>query len=113
LATILGTLMGLARLSRNWLVAQLAGFYAATFRNIPRALHLLFWWGRLREMAPAPRQAWQLLPGIFVSNRGITFPVPFAEAAYAWMAIALVVGLLLAFSGRRWGRRQHGDTRER
>ena len=58
-----GTVMGLARLSRNWLVAKLAGVYVETFRNIPLALQLLFWWGLLREIAPAPRQAWQPLPG--------------------------------------------------
>src|SRR5258707_11990842 len=57
LATILGTVMGLARLSRNWLVAKLAGVYVETFRNIPPALQLLFWWGVSREGAPAPRQA--------------------------------------------------------
>src|SRR5580692_10747920 len=52
LATILGTLMGLARLSRNWLVAKLAGVYVETFRNIPLALQLLFWWALLRQVAP-------------------------------------------------------------
>ena len=49
LATILGTVMGLARLSSNWLVAKLAQIYVETFRNIPLALQLLFWWGLLRE----------------------------------------------------------------
>src|SRR6478752_6402735 len=82
LATILGTVMGLARLSRNWLVAKLAAIYVETFRNIPLALQLLFWWALLRGAAPSPREAWQPLPGVFVSNRGIIFPVPFAEAAY-------------------------------
>src|SRR5213076_3454607 len=82
LATILGTVMGLARLSRNWLVAKLAAIYVETFRNIPLALQLLFWWALLRGSAPPPREAWELLPGVFISNRGITFPVPVAEPAY-------------------------------
>src|SRR5437667_3311850 len=76
LATILGTLMGLARLSSNWLVAKLAQIYVETFRNIPLPLQLLFWWGLLRGSAPPPRQAWEPLPDVFVSNRGIVFPVP-------------------------------------
>src|SRR5713226_4307276 len=54
LATIVGTVMGLARLSSNWLVAKLAQIYVETFRNIPLALQLLFWWGLLRGAAPAP-----------------------------------------------------------
>src|SRR5712675_3119501 len=73
LATIVGTVMGLARLSSNWLVAKLAQIYVETFRNIPLALQLLFWWGLLRGAAPSPREAWQTLPGLFVSNRGILF----------------------------------------
>src|SRR5213080_4469884 len=52
LATIFGTLMGLARLSSNWLVAKLAQIYIETFRNIPLALQLLFWWALLRGSAP-------------------------------------------------------------
>ena len=75
LATILGTVMGLARLSGNWLVRKLAQIYVETFRNIPLALQLFFWWGLLNKMAPGPREAWQVLPDVFVSNRGIVFPV--------------------------------------
>src|SRR5713226_8209618 len=77
LATIVGTVMGLARLSGNWLVAKLAQVYVEAFRNIPLALQLLFWWALLRQVAPGPREAWQILPDVFVSNRGIVFPVPF------------------------------------
>src|SRR5215471_8491492 len=85
LATILGTVMGLARLSSNWLIAKLSQVYVETFRNIPLALQLLFWWGLLREGAPSPRQAWQPITGVFVSNRGILFPVPKADPIHLWM----------------------------
>src|SRR6476659_5242172 len=67
LATIFGTMMGIARLSRNWLISKLAQVYVETFRNIPLLLQLFFWWALLRESAPAPRQAWEPLPGIFIS----------------------------------------------
>src|SRR4051794_23861290 len=59
LATVFGTVMGLARLATNWLVARLAQIYVETFRNTPLALQLLFWWGLLRGHAPMPRQAWE------------------------------------------------------
>src|SRR5260221_6599129 len=110
LATILGTVMGLARLSSNWLVSKLAQIYVETFRNIPLALQLLFWWGLLREAAPGPRQAWQPITGIFISNRGILFPVPRADPAYLWMFVAFVVGLGATFAVRRWARLRQERT---
>src|SRR5947208_14774494 len=110
LATILGTVMGLARLSRNWLVAKLAGVYVETFRNIPLALQLLFWWGLLREIAPAPRQAWQPLPGVVVSNRGIPLPVPREDPAYWWMALAFAIALGIGYAVFRWARRRQAET---
>src|SRR5215469_703269 len=93
LATILGTVMGIARLSSNWLVRKLAQTYVETFRNIPLLLQLFFWWGLLREIAPAPRQAWQPLPDVFVSNRGIAFAMPSPDPTYGWMALAFLVGV--------------------
>ena len=110
LATIVGTVMGLARLSSNWLVAKLAQIYVETFRNIPLALQLLFWWGLLRGAAPAPRQAWQPLPDVFVSNRGISFPVPHEDPAHFWMLLALVVGVAASWAVSRWARERQART---
>ena len=110
LATVLGTIMGLARLSSNWLVAKLAAVYVETFRNIPLALQLLFWWGLLRQVAPGPRDAWRPLPGVFVSNRGILFPVPREDPAHLWMAIACVIGTALAYAVYRWARKRQEAT---
>jgi general L-amino acid transport system permease protein len=110
LATILGTVMGLARLSSNWLVAKLAQVYVETFRNIPLLLQLFFWAGLLNSVAPGPRQAWQVLPGIFVSNRGVVYPVPLASPVYRWVGLALVVGIVLTVAVRRWAARRQAET---
>jgi general L-amino acid transport system permease protein len=110
LATILGTVMGLARLSANWLIRKLAQIYVETFRNIPLLLQLFFWWGLLREAAPAPRQAWQPLPDVFVSNRGIVFPVPSPDPAHGWMLLALCVGVVAAFGFFRWAKQRQART---
>src|SRR5246127_319907 len=83
IATVLGTVMGMARLSSNWLIRKLAQVYVEIFRNIPPLLQLFFWWALLRETAPAPRQAWEPLPGLFISNRGIGFPVPIAQPVHS------------------------------
>jgi general L-amino acid transport system permease protein len=109
-ATILGTVMGLARLSSNWLVAKLARVYVETFRNIPLALQLFFWWGLLNKMAPGPRQAWQILPDVFVSNRGIIYPVPQANPAYGWVAAALCIGVVVAIGFGRWAKQRQAAT---
>ena len=110
LATVLGTLIGLARLSTNWLVARLAQIYVETFRNIPLALQLFFWWGLLRGYAPSPRQAWQPLPDVFVSNRGLVFPLPYGDPAYWWMLAAFIVGIAGAWVLSRWARRRQAVT---
>jgi general L-amino acid transport system permease protein len=110
LATILGTVVGIARLSSNWLIRKLAQVYVETFRNIPLLLQLFFWWALLRESAPAPRQAWAPLPGVFISNRGIGFPVPIADPVHSGMLLALVIGIVVAYALRRWSKRRQALT---
>lgn len=110
LATLLGTVMGLARLSSNWLIRKLATVYVEIFRNIPLALQLFFWWGLLRGYAPAPRQAWQPLPDVFVSNRGVVFPIPHEDPAYAWVFVAFAVGIAAAWAVSRWARQRQART---
>ena len=110
LATILGAVIGIARLSRNWLIAKLSLVYVETFRNIPLPLQLLFWWTFLREGAPSPRQAWRPLPGVFVSDRGLEIPMPQSNPAYLWIFLAVVLGLAAAIAVSRWARRRQMAT---
>jgi general L-amino acid transport system permease protein len=110
LATILGTVIGIARLSSNWLIRKLAQIYVETFRNIPLLLQLFFWWGILREIAPPPRQAWELLPGVLISNRGIVFPLPTADPVHRWALLALGLGILGAVAISRWSKRRQALT---
>ncbi len=76
LATLWGAAVGLARLSPNWLLARLAGAYVEAVRNIPLLVQLFFWYTVITESLPAPADALQPLPGVFLSNRGIFFPLP-------------------------------------
>ena len=110
LATVLGTVMGIARLSSNWLIRKLAQIYVETFRNIPLLLQLFFWWGLLREGAPAPRQAWQPLPDVFVSNRGIVFPVPSPDPVHGWMLLSMGIGVAATIAIFRWARQRQART---
>lgn len=76
LATALGVAVGLARLAPNWLLSRLAGAYVETVRNIPLLVQLFFWYAIIAESLPPPAQALEPLPGWFLSNRGIFFPLP-------------------------------------
>src|SRR3954453_10014327 len=93
LATILGTLVGIARLSRNWLVARISAFYVEVIRDIPLLLQLLFWYSALQTL-PAPRQSFPPLPGVFLSNRGVKIPLVEWEEPYWWGFLALVLGAI-------------------
>jgi len=74
LATLLGALVGLARLSPNWLLAKLAAGYVEVVRNVPLLVQLFFWYAIIAENLPGPHEALQPLPGVYLSNRGIAFP---------------------------------------
>jgi general L-amino acid transport system permease protein len=73
-ATALGAAIGVARLSRNWLVVRTAWLYVETVRNLPLLLQLLFWHTFITATLPPPRDAWHPLPGLFLSNRGVVLP---------------------------------------
>jgi general L-amino acid transport system permease protein len=75
LATLIGTAIGLARLSANWLVGKVAAAYVELLRNIPLVVQLFFWYAVITESLPAPARAIKLLPGVFLSNRGLAVPV--------------------------------------
>ena len=109
LATILGTIIGIARLSSNWLVAKLASIYVEVMRNVPLLLQLFFWYAIISESFPGPRQALNPIPGVFLSNRGLKFPSLEGDGL-TWLAggvfFAVVAILVLA----NWSRRRQERT---
>lgn len=96
LATILGTLIGIARLSKNWLLARLAGVYIEVVRDLPLLLQLLFWYAILQGL-PSPRQALHPAEGVFLSNRGLKLPWVQWQDAHSFALLGLVIGVVLAF----------------
>ncbi|MDX2479849.1 MAG: amino acid ABC transporter permease [Desulfuromusa sp.] len=103
LTTILGSLVGIARLSSNWLVAKVAGSFIEVMQNIPVLLQLFFWYAIFYESFPAPRQALNPINGIFLCNRGFIFAIPETHNAHAvmgWMFLAVLIG---GWFLNRWG----------
>ena len=110
LTVILGTFIGVARLSTNWLVSRLAAVYIEVFQNIPILLQLFFWYAFFYEFLPSPRQALSPVTGIFLSNRGMVFAVPQSHPAYKYIAVAFLAGCVLAYLLRRWARKRQETT---
>lgn len=100
LATILGTLIGIARLSKNWLLAKAAGIYVEVIRDLPLLLQLLFWYAILQGL-PGPRQAINPVDGVFLSNRGLKLPWIEWQDAHTWALAAFVVGAIVTYMLRR------------
>jgi len=93
LATVLGTLIGIGRLSKNWLLARITAVYVEVMRDIPLLLHLLFWY-TLMQQFPGPRQAMRIGDSVFLSNRGIGVPVIHYDSAHGWVLLAFILGLI-------------------
>lgn len=100
LTTVLGTFLGIARLSSNWLVSRVAVVYIEVFQNVPVLLQLFFWYAFFYELLPPPRQAVSPIPGVFLSNRGMMFPVPEKHPAYFYAVIALLCACVIAYALR-------------
>jgi general L-amino acid transport system permease protein len=111
LATILGTLIGVGRLSPNWLLSKLCEWYVELFRNVPLLLWLFLIYKVISEAFPGPRQAISVLwDTIFLSNRGLYFPVPVAHDVHSWMGLGLLVGIAGAWGIHRWARARQAAT---
>ena len=112
-ATVIGFVIGIARLSSNWLVARLAGAYVEIVRNLPLLLQLFFWYAAVLQTLPSPRQSHVLPGGAFLNVRGLYLPAPVPQPGFAAVALALAAGLALAVAAWWWARRRQALTGER
>ena len=110
LSVLLGTFIGISRLSSNWLVARLAAVYIEVMQNIPVLLQLFFWYSVFYDALPSPRQSLSLGSGLFLNNRGLYFGVPAAHPAHVWMGAALLLALSGAWGVSRWARNRQNQT---
>lgn len=113
LATILGFLVGVARLSSNWLIAKLALLYIEIFRNIPLLLQIFFWYYFVLRTLPGVRDSLSIGGLMFLSNRGLYMPHPFTEAGFGFVWIALAVALVAMFVWSRLVRRRQMQSGQR
>lgn len=100
-ATIIGLLIGIARLSSNILIRTLASGYVELFRNTPQLVQLIFWYAVITQL-PSVRQAISIFDVAFISNRGLVLPWPTDADVFAWVVFAFILGCAAAYLFLRW-----------
>ena len=108
-ATILGFLVGIIRLSSNWLLVRVAYIYVEFTRNVPLLLQIILWYSILIQL-PRVKQSLEFLDIFFISNRGIYSPRPIFENGFSYVFIAIVLALISSFFLRRWAKKRQDQT---
>jgi len=112
-ATLLGFVIGIARLSPNWLIARLAGAYVECVRNLPLLFQILFWYLAALGTLPGPRQSISLFGEFFLSNRGIIVPAPIPGEGARYVGLAFILGVAATIVLRIWAKRRQDRTGQR
>ncbi|WP_249677384.1 amino acid ABC transporter permease [Pseudomonas abieticivorans] len=110
LATLLGFIIGVARLSPNWMISKLATVYVEVFRNIPPLLQILFWYFAVFLTMPGPRASHNLWDTFYVSSRGLNMPAAIAADGFwpFWVAVAIAIGAIVLMA--RWANKRFEAT---
>ena len=110
LATILGFLIGIARLSNNWLIAKIATVYVEVIRNIPLLLQMFFWYFATLTTLPILRDSISIGDAIFISNRGVIIPRPIFGDGFGLVIGAFLVAIVAVWFLARWARSRFEAT---
>jgi general L-amino acid transport system permease protein len=110
LATVIGFIMGIARLSSNWLVSRFAAVYIETFRNIPLLLQIFFWYFAVLQALPSARQSLSLGEAIFLNVRGLYFPAPVFEQGSSIVIASFVIGIVATILTGVWAKNKQKLT---
>ena len=111
-ATVIGFIMGVMRLSKNWLVARIGTFYVEIFRNVPLLLWIFIFYSAVLQPLPGPKQALNFFDSFFLSNRGFMMPKPIWGEG-AWLALlALIAGIVASILIARWSKARQMATGE-
>lgn len=104
LATVLGLVVGVARLSPNWIVSKVAASYVEVIRNVPLLLQLLFWYNAVLKPLPAPRASIELPGGIYLNNRGLIIPEIQLHPGAGYVGLAIIAATVFCFAFRSYAK---------
>lgn len=109
-ATILGFIIGVARLSSNWLVSKTAAVYIETFRNLPLLLQIFFWYFAVLRALPSARNSLHLGEFAFLNIRGIYFPRPIFEQGFGVVFATIIVSIAVILVLWVWAKKRQENT---
>jgi len=108
-ATILGFILGIIRLSSNWLLSRLVYIYVEFSRNVPLLLQIILWYSILIQL-PRVKQSLQVLDVFYISNRGLYSPRPIFESGFSYVFIAIILAVISSFLINRWAKKRQDKT---
>lgn len=109
-ATIIGFILGVARLSSNWLVAKVALVYVEIIRNIPLLLQIFFWYFAVLSSLPSPRQSIDVGGALFLNNRGLYLPEPLTQDGFGLVWGALIFAIVGVVVLKKWAKKRQLAT---
>ena len=113
LATLLGFVLGIMRLSKNWLISKISDIYVEILRNIPPLLQLVFWYFAVLRALPSPRKSLSVLDWFFLNNRGLFTPRILFKPGFEWVTVLLILAIVATFFLMLWAKRRHVRTGRR
>ena len=112
-ATIIGFIVGISRLSTNWLLAKAAGGYVEIIRNLPLLLQLLFWYNAVLKALPDIRESIVIPGGVILNNRGFFLPLPILKGGLGFVELSLLAGVVAAIAFYVWARKRQERSGQR
>ena len=110
IATTLGFIAGVARLSPNWLIAKVALVYIEIMRNIPLLLQIFFWYFGVLRLLPGPRESAVFFDSIFLNNRGLFVPAPVPEPGFGIIVAAFFIAIVGIVFMSKWAHKRQDAT---
>ncbi len=109
-ATIIGFVVGVARLSNNWVINRIAYCYVELVRNVPLLLQIFFWYFAVLRSIPGKRDKWSLFDTVHLNIGGLRLPKPIWEPGSQWIGYALILGIVLTIAVARWAHKRQDAT---
>ena len=109
-ATVIGVIIGVSRLSKNYLISSLATIYVEFFRNIPILLQILFWYNVVLAALPSPRASIELVFSSFLNNRGLYVPKAIFENGFLIIFISIIVAIAISIFIAKRAKKKFEDT---